>query len=153
VVSKYFLFLCLLNALFQIMQGSNVSWKSLISGWLNVAVPKIRCDNLSGEEMYSIQCICPVHVWRSWDMCPCAVWLATNDLNYSDDFMLILWWISAYFFIGLKVVVNLLSKDLDGNDVTSCVFLSWMIILRHESVHTFGPPQDFSYCSYLSSCF
>jgi hypothetical protein len=62
VVSKYFLFLCLLNALFQIMQGSNVSWKSLISGWLNVAVPKIRCDNLSGEEMYSIQCICPVHV-------------------------------------------------------------------------------------------
>jgi hypothetical protein len=30
VVSKYFLFLCLLNALFQIMQVTNASWKSLI---------------------------------------------------------------------------------------------------------------------------
>jgi hypothetical protein len=54
VVSKYFLFLCLLNALFQIMQVGNASWKSLIAVWLNVAIPKIRCDNLTGEEMYSI---------------------------------------------------------------------------------------------------
>jgi hypothetical protein len=54
VVSKYFLCLCLLNALFQIMQVSNASRKSLISVWLNVAIPKINCDNLSGEEMYSI---------------------------------------------------------------------------------------------------
>jgi hypothetical protein len=54
VVSKYFLFLCLLNALFQIQQVSNASQKSLISEWLNVAIPKITCDNLSGEEMYSI---------------------------------------------------------------------------------------------------
>jgi hypothetical protein len=30
VVSKYFLFLGLLNALFQIMQVTNASWKSLI---------------------------------------------------------------------------------------------------------------------------
>jgi hypothetical protein len=51
VVSKYFLFLCLLNALFQIMQVSNASWKSLISVWLNVVIPKIKCDNFSCEEM------------------------------------------------------------------------------------------------------
>jgi hypothetical protein len=54
VVSKYFLFLCLLNALFQITQVSNASQKSLISVWLMVAIPNISCDNLSGEEMYSI---------------------------------------------------------------------------------------------------
>jgi hypothetical protein len=54
VLSNYFLFLCLLNALFQIMQVSNASWKSLIVVWLNVAIPEISCDNLSGEEMYSI---------------------------------------------------------------------------------------------------
>jgi hypothetical protein len=54
VVSKYFLFLCLLNAMFQIMQVTNASCKSLISVWYNVATPKIRCDNLSGVEMYSI---------------------------------------------------------------------------------------------------
>jgi hypothetical protein len=28
--------------------------KSLISVWLQVSIPKISCDNLSGEEMYSI---------------------------------------------------------------------------------------------------
>jgi hypothetical protein len=72
VVSKYFLFLCLLNSLFQIMQVNNASWTSQISVWLNVAIPKIRCDNLSGEEMYSIHWICPVYVRRSWDMYPCA---------------------------------------------------------------------------------
>jgi hypothetical protein len=72
VVSKYFLFLCLLNALFQIMQVSNASRKSLISVWLNVAIPKIRCDTLSSEDLCSILWICPVHVQRSWNMYPCA---------------------------------------------------------------------------------
>jgi hypothetical protein len=68
VVSKYFLSLCLLNALFQIMQVSNASRKSLISVWLNVAIPKISCDNLSGEQMYSIYWVCPVYFRRSLDM-------------------------------------------------------------------------------------
>jgi hypothetical protein len=54
VVSKHFLFLCLLNALLEMMQVSNASRKSPISLWLNVAIKKISCDNLSGEEMYSI---------------------------------------------------------------------------------------------------
>jgi hypothetical protein len=54
MVSKYFLFLCLSHALFQIMQVHNASQKSLISVWLNVAIKKIRGDNLSGEEIYSI---------------------------------------------------------------------------------------------------
>jgi hypothetical protein len=63
VVSKYFLFLSLLNALFQIMQVSSASQKSLISVGLKVAIQKVRCDNLSGEEMYSIHCICPLYVW------------------------------------------------------------------------------------------
>jgi hypothetical protein len=54
VVSKYFPFLCLLNALFLIMQVSNASWKSLISVGLNVAIPKISCATLSGEELYGI---------------------------------------------------------------------------------------------------
>jgi hypothetical protein len=62
VVSKYFLFLCLLNALFQIMQVSNASQKSLISVWLNIAIPKNSCDNLSGELMYSIRSRFPVYV-------------------------------------------------------------------------------------------
>jgi hypothetical protein len=53
------------NSLFQIKQVSNASRNSLISVWLNVAIPKVRCDNLSGEEMYSIHWICPVHVRRS----------------------------------------------------------------------------------------
>jgi hypothetical protein len=56
-----------------------------------------------------------------------------------------LWWISAYFFIGLKVLVYLPSWDIVGNGVTSCIFLSWMIILRCESVHTFAQPWKFSY--------
>jgi hypothetical protein len=64
-------------------------------------------------------------------------WLASNDFNYSEGFTHRLCLISAYFFIGLKVVVYLPSKDIAGNDVTSWIFLSWMIILRHESVHTF----------------
>jgi hypothetical protein len=148
VVSKYFLFQCLLNVLFQIMQVSNVSQKTLIMVWINVAVPKMSCDNLSGEEMYSIHWICPVYVLRSWDMYPCA----TNDFKYSDGFTHRLWWISAYFFIGLKVVVYLPSKDIVGHDVTLRIFLSWMIILRHEIVHTFMQPRHFSYCAYLTSC-
>jgi hypothetical protein len=78
-------------------------------------------------------------------------WLATNDFNYSDGFMHILWWISAYYIIGLKVVGYLPSKDIVGNDVTSCICVSWMIFLRHESVRTFGRPSDFSSCAYLSS--
>jgi hypothetical protein len=73
VVSKYFLFLCLLNAaVFQIMLVSNVSWKSLISVWHNVVIPNISCDNLSGEEMYSIHWISAVYVRRTWDMYLCA---------------------------------------------------------------------------------
>jgi hypothetical protein len=48
------------------------SRKSLILVWLKVAIPKISCDNLSGEEMYSIHWICLVYVRRSWDMYPCA---------------------------------------------------------------------------------
>jgi hypothetical protein len=27
---------------------------NLISVWLNIVIPKIRCDNLSGEEIYCI---------------------------------------------------------------------------------------------------
>jgi hypothetical protein len=50
------------------MQVSNGSLKTLISVWLNIAIPKISCDNLSGEEMYSIHWICPVYVQRSWDI-------------------------------------------------------------------------------------
>jgi hypothetical protein len=73
-VSKYCLFLCLLNALFHIMQVSNASRRSLIWVCLNVANPKITCDNLSGEKMYNIHWICPVYIGRSWDMYPCA-WL------------------------------------------------------------------------------
>jgi hypothetical protein len=49
-------------------------------------------------------------------------WLATNDFNYRDGFTYRLWWISAYFFIGIKVVLQLPSKDIVGNDVTSCIF-------------------------------
>jgi hypothetical protein len=52
-------------------------------------------------------------------------WLATNDINYSDGFTQRLWWISANFFIGIMVVVYLPPKDIVGNDVTSCIFLSW----------------------------
>jgi hypothetical protein len=76
--------------------------------------------------------------------------LATNDFNYSDGFMHRLWWISTYFFIGIKVVVYIPSKDLVGNDVTD---VCWMIILRHDSVRTFGLFWDFSSCTYVSSCF
>jgi hypothetical protein len=67
--------------------------------------------------------------------------LACNKyFNYSDGFIDRLCWISAYFFIGLNVLVYLPSKDIVGNDVTSCIFLSWMIILRYESVCTFRQP-------------
>ena len=54
------------------------------------------------------------------------LWLATNDFNYSDGFTHRLWWICAYFFIGLKVVVYLPSKDIVGNSVTSCIFHVFM---------------------------
>jgi hypothetical protein len=37
------------------------------------------------------------------------------------------WWISVSFLFGIKVVECLLSKNIDGNDVTSCVFLSMML--------------------------
>jgi hypothetical protein len=82
-------------------------------------------------------------------------WLATNDFNHSHGFTHRLWLISAYFFIALNVVIYHPSKDIFGNDVTSCIFLSWiswMIILIHESVCTFGQSREFSYCPYLSSC-
>jgi hypothetical protein len=109
------------------MQVNNASQKSLISAWLKIAIPKISCDNLSGEEMYSIhwyvQCMIEdletcIHV----HLC-----LPTNGFNYSDGFMHGLWWISAYFFISLKVIVYIPSKYIVGNDVTSCIFLSWVM--------------------------
>jgi hypothetical protein len=49
-------------------------------------------------------------------------WLARNDFNYSDGFRHRLWWIRVYFFIGIEVVLCLLSKNICGNDVTSHVF-------------------------------
>jgi hypothetical protein len=61
--------------------------------------------------------------------------------------------LGAYFFIGLKVVVYLPSKYIVGDDVTTSIFLSWMIILRHESVSTFGPPWDSSYCAIILSSY
>jgi hypothetical protein len=140
VVSKYFLFLCLLNALFQIMQVSNASGKSLISVWLKVVIAKISCDNLSGEEMYSIHWICPLYVLSLETCIHVHQWLATNNFNYGDGFTHRFWWISVYFFIGLKVVVYLPSKDIVRNDVSSCIFLSWIMILRHESVDIFRQP-------------
>jgi hypothetical protein len=153
VASKYFLFLCLLNAQFQIMQVSNASRMSLISVWLKVVIAKISCDNLSGEEICSIHWICPLYV-RSLETCiHVHHWLATNDFNYGDGIMHRFWWISVYFFIALKVVVYLPSKDIVGNDVTSCIFLSWIMILRHESVCILGQLWDIIYCAYLSSCF
>jgi hypothetical protein len=54
VVIKYFLYQCLLGTLFQIMEVSNASWKSLISGLAQLAIPRISCDKLSGEEIFSI---------------------------------------------------------------------------------------------------
>jgi hypothetical protein len=72
VVVNSFLFQFLLGTLFQIMQGSNASWKSLISGLLNVAILKINHDLLSEEEIFSIHWICPVYIQVSWYMCPCA---------------------------------------------------------------------------------
>jgi hypothetical protein len=71
VVSKYFLFLCLLNAV-----SNNASQQCFPKvtnfGMLNVAILKISCDKLSSEEMYSIHWMCPVNIRRSWDMYPCA---------------------------------------------------------------------------------
>jgi hypothetical protein len=52
---------------------------------------------------------------------------------------------------GPMVVVYLLSKDIVGNNVTSCIFLIWMNILRHGNVRTCGQPRDFCYGVYLSS--
>jgi hypothetical protein len=141
VVSKYLLFLCLLNALYQIMQVSSASRNSLISVWINIAIPKFSCDNLSGEEMYSIHWICPVYVRRSWDMYPCASLAWTNDFSYSDGFTHRLRWISAYFFIVPKVVVYLPSEGIVVNDVTSCIFLSWVIILDMKVPAILGNPR------------
>jgi hypothetical protein len=70
VFFKFFLFLYLLNALFQIMQVSKASQKSLILVWLNVAIRKISCDNLFGEEMHSIHWVCPMNFRRS---CMCII--------------------------------------------------------------------------------
>jgi hypothetical protein len=152
VVSTYFLFLCLLNALFQIMQVSNdprshYFWdgSTLLFQRSGVTTCQVRKCTVFIEY---VQCMFEdletcIHVHH---------WLATNDFNYSDCFTHRLWWISAYFFTGLKVVVYLPSKDIVRNDVTSCIFLSWIMVLRHESVHIFGQLQDFSYCAYVSSC-
>jgi hypothetical protein len=38
------------------------------------------------------------------------------------------------------VLVYLPSKDIVGNDVTSCIFISLMIILRHEVSEHSGNP-------------
>jgi hypothetical protein len=116
------------------------SRKSLILVWLKVAIPKISCDNLSGEEMYSIHWICPVCVPRSSDIYPCASLACSNDFNYSDGFVHRLWWISADFFIGLKVVVYIPSKDIVGNDVTSWIFVSeWLFWDMKVSTHSSNP--------------
>jgi hypothetical protein len=85
-----------------------------------------------------VQCIFEDH-----ETYPCAAWLPANDFNYSDGLTHRLWGISDYVFIVLKEVVYLLSKDIVGNDVTSCIFLSWMIILIHASVRMFGQPWGF----------
>jgi hypothetical protein len=62
--------------------------KSLISVWLNIAISKIRCDNLFGEGLYSIHWICPMYVRRSSDMYPCAAlaWYKWFQLQ---------WWLHA----------------------------------------------------------
>jgi hypothetical protein len=122
-------------------------------GMAQLCSSKVSCDNLSGEEMHRIHWIFPVYIRTSWDMYECARLACYKCFNYSDGFMHILWWISAYFFIGLKVVVYLPSKDIVGNDVTSRIFVCSMIILRHESVCTFRQPLNFIYYAYLSSCF
>jgi hypothetical protein len=105
VVSKYFLFLCPLNALYQIMQVSNASQKSPISVWLfqqsSVTTCQVRkCTAYIEYVQFMFEdletCIHAHH------------WIVKNDFNYSDGFMHRLWWISAYLFIGLKVVVYLL---------------------------------------------
>jgi hypothetical protein len=54
-------------------------------------------------------------------------WLAKNDFNFSDGFRHRLFWIRVYFFIGIKVVICLLSKNIGGYDVTSPVFLNLML--------------------------
>jgi hypothetical protein len=50
-----------------------------------------------------------------------------NVHHWHDDFRHRLWWIMVYFFIGVKVVICLLSKNNGGNDVTSHVLLSLML--------------------------
>jgi hypothetical protein len=150
---KIFPFLSLFNALFQIMQVSNASRKLLILIWLNVSSQRSGVTKCQVRKCIAI--IEYVH-YMFEDLETCIHvhhWLFTNDFNYNDGFMRRLWWISAYSFIALKVVVYLPSKDIIGNDITSCIFLSWTIILRQECVCTFGQPWDFSYYAYLSSCF
>jgi hypothetical protein len=73
------------------MHVSNASWKSLISVWLNVAIPKISVDNLTVEDMYSIHFRCPVYVEDLETCIHVHHWLATNDINYSDGFTQRLW--------------------------------------------------------------
>jgi hypothetical protein len=91
VVSKYFLFLCLLNALFQITQVSNASRKSLISAWLNIAIPSSVLTTCQVRKCIAfseyVQCLLKdleacIHVHH---------WLATNHFNYSVGFMNRLW--------------------------------------------------------------
>jgi hypothetical protein len=142
VVSKYFLFLCLLNAVFQLTQVNNASRKSLISVWLNVAIPKISSmllfpDNLSGRNVqHSLNMsIASLMILSHISLCIIGFLEMTSIIVMASR---IDWWISAYFFMGLKVVVYLPSKDIAGNDVTSCIVLSWMNILRHECVRKFG---------------
>jgi hypothetical protein len=49
VVVKYFLYQCLLGTLFQIMQVTNASWKSLISGLAQCCYFEISGNLLSEE--------------------------------------------------------------------------------------------------------
>jgi hypothetical protein len=136
VVSKYFLCLCLLNALFQIMQVSNAPRKSLISVCLyrlfqRSGVTTCQVRKCTGFIEY-FQCM-----FKDLETCiHVHHWLAKNDFNYSDGFPHRLWWISAYFFILLKVVVYLPFKDIVGNDDTSCIFLLfWDMKVSAHSVN------------------
>jgi hypothetical protein len=54
-------------------------------------------------------------------------WLARNDFKSSDHCSTD-WWIRIYLFIGIKEVVCFRSKKFGGKDVTSCVFLSLILV-------------------------
>jgi hypothetical protein len=53
--------------------------------------------------------------------------LDRNDFNSSDRFRDRFWWIRVNFLLDIKVVVCFLSKNIGGNDVSSHVFLIFML--------------------------